>query len=344
MFSICIPNYNYEQYLGITLETIFAQQEQDFEVVLADNQSTDSSVAIMEDFAKRYPGQVRYQINPANLGFAGNLDEAGRLAERKYMLMLSSDDTIGQAALARYRQLLGLLPNPGQAIITSAKDVIDSDGKHLSTELAADMARPLWRAEDKDEALSETMGVTVYSVEAKEMLSRCFTYQANPFNFLCTLYPRSLYQQVGGYSGSRLMNPDKWFHWKLTAAAERVYFVDEPLFQYRWHANNQTAQQANSGHLKFLVDEYRSTMEVKPMLDGIGWSEKDFRKRFVHWVIVRHGLGELRKGLWLKSWRILHFGLGVYPGPVIRNRAFLPYLILLGLGPIGKVLLRLIKG
>ncbi|HAA11323.1 MAG TPA: hypothetical protein DCE41_06315 [Cytophagales bacterium] len=343
MFSICIPNYNYEKYLGETLDTIFAQTDKEFEVVLADNQSTDSSVAIMEDYAKRYPNQVRFKINATNLGFAGNLDQAGSLAEQPYMIMLSSDDTMAPTALARYRQLIEKLPEGEKFIITSAKQVIDGESQLLETVLAKDMARKLWRPEDTDASLTDTMGVPVYKVAAKEMLRRCIQHMANPYNFLCTLYPKSLYAGVGGYGASRMINPDKWFHWRLTGAAEYVYFVDEPLFQYRWHAANQSAQQANSGHLKFLADEYRTTIEAGPLLKTAEMDDVALRKSFVQWDIIRHGLGELSKGYWLKSWRILHMGLGMYPKWVIRNRAFFPYLILLGLGPVGSALLRIAK-
>ena len=344
MFTICIPNYNYAHYLPKTFDSVFAQHHNDFEVVVADNQSTDDSVAVIQRYAEQFPGKVRYQENPSNLGFAGNLDQVGRMVNTPYMLMLSSDDLMKPEALSTYQTLVSKLPSEERWVVTSAKDVIDGEDRLLETELRENMHKRLWLPEDKDEALSAAINAPVYKVASAEMLKRCFQQMANPFNFLCTAFPTELYQKVGGYGGGRLINPDKWFHWKITAAADFVYFVDLPLFQYRWHANNQTAQQANSGHLKYLVDEYRATIETsQAMLDKAGISAKELQNYFVKEDIVRHGLGELRRGLWLKSWRILHFGLGVYPGRVVRDMAFIPYLFLLFLGPIGMGILKLKK-
>ena len=40
-FSICIPNYNYEKYLGRTIQSVLDQTDADFEIVVSDNASTD---------------------------------------------------------------------------------------------------------------------------------------------------------------------------------------------------------------------------------------------------------------------------------------------------------------
>src|SRR5262249_61055753 len=113
----------------------------------------------------------------------------------------------------------------------------------------------VWRESDRSADLDGVAGAAVYKVSARELLRRSLLSMQNPFQFAATVYPRSLYEAIEGYGGSRLINPDKWFHWKLLAKAETAYFIDRPLFAYRWHASNQTAQQAGSGALKYLVDE-----------------------------------------------------------------------------------------
>ena len=45
-FSVCIPNFNYEAYLGETLDSVLDQTLRDLEVVVSDNASTDGSVAL----------------------------------------------------------------------------------------------------------------------------------------------------------------------------------------------------------------------------------------------------------------------------------------------------------
>ena len=124
------------------------------------------------------------------------------------------------------------------------------------------------------------MGAAVYRVDAKELLRRCILAMGNPFHFATTSFPRRLYEAVGGYGGRRIINPDKWFHWKLLGVADAAYFIDSPLFHYRWHTSNQDAQQKKSGALKYLVDEYLSTIEIPDQtLKDIGLSRTDVERR-----------------------------------------------------------------
>ena len=49
-FSICIPNYNYAQYIGQTIESVLNQTYQNFEIIVVDNASTDNSVEVVKAF------------------------------------------------------------------------------------------------------------------------------------------------------------------------------------------------------------------------------------------------------------------------------------------------------
>ena len=48
--SVIIPLYNAEKYLPATLESLLAQTFTDFEVIVVDDGSTDSSVTVAENF------------------------------------------------------------------------------------------------------------------------------------------------------------------------------------------------------------------------------------------------------------------------------------------------------
>lgn len=134
-----------------------------------------------------------------------------------------------------------------------------------------------------------------------------------------------------------MYNPDKWFNWKLFSEARYVYLVDEPLFSYRWHQQNQVALETSFGHLRYLVDEYRNSMEVTDtMLAASGLSRKQVEKSFVKRDIYRHGVGEFVKGRWLKSVRIFFFGLSTYPGRMLSSPYAIPYMLLLWTTPLGS--------
>lgn len=336
-FSICIPNYNYAHYLPLTFASIRNSTYQNLEVVVSDNASTDTSLEVIRDEKQKFQ-HFAFQVNPVNLGFAPNLDKAAALATGDYMIMLSSDDMMDKNALATYHKLAQLKPN---AVLSSAWDIIDSNG--AITGRTGPNAK-IWSKADLDTELSKELGCPVYRMKSNVVLKRCFQQMATPFNFCTVAYPKNLYTRAGGYEATRLINPDKWFHWKLLTQAEEAIYVDKALFQYRWHNLNQTAQQLNTGYLKYLVDEYRNTMEITPaMLSYAGFERKEFVKAFIQKDIIHHGLGEFSKGRWLKSLRVFFFGLSVYPGSMLVNKYFVIYCAALLSSPITSWLISKVK-
>ena len=329
-FSICVPNYNYEKFLGRTLDSALTQANVDLEVLVSDNVSTDGSVGVMKTRADG-DFRLRFTVNPCNVGFAGNLDRAARLATGDMMLMLSSDDLMRPGALATYQALLSQV-DAGKAVISATADIVDPNDITTGT-----MGRDpeLWTKADK--MIGLLPGVDVYRVEGPQMLKRCLATMKNPFNFLATAYPRAVYERVAGYGGSRLINPDKWFHWKLLGAGTVAYWIDKPLFAYRVHPSNQNSQQAATGALKYLVDEYASVIEMDAkQLEQVGVSRTDLERTFVERDIARHGLAELARGRSLKARRILGFGAAVYPAHAVRNQKLWALLGLCALGPVGQ--------
>ncbi len=331
-FSICIPNYNYERYLGKTLASVLEQSHTDLEVVIADNASEDRSVEIVR--AGGDP-RVRLRVNRCNVGFGGNLDRAAGMAVGEVMILLSSDDLIRAGALATYSQLFTRLGDQAATtVVSSTMDIIDADD-NTTGKLGPD--RELWRPEDLDPTLSQVLDAPVYCLPADELLRRSLRRMRNPFNFAATAYPRALYQAVEGYGGGRLINPDKWFHWRLLGAAKRAYFIDQPLFAYRWHAANQSAQQAVTGALKHLADEYASTLELDgALLDRLGLERQELEGAFIEHDIGRHGLATLARGQSARARRILRFGQATYPWHLRRNRKASALGWLLALGPVGS--------
>jgi glycosyltransferase involved in cell wall biosynthesis len=326
-FSICIPNYNYEQYLGITLKSIAEQAYRKFEVVVSDNCSTDNSIEVVKSFENQIE-HLRWKINNRNVGFAANLDESGKMATAPWMIMLSSDDVMQPEALSVYKDLIDAVGEKGNIAISCTFEKIDGEGNHLS------LIKPehigVWYKQDIDEEISKLLGCNVYKVASAEMLKRCLTAFRNPFNFAATCYSKSTYEKVCGYGGGRLYNPDKWFHWKLLTETEYVFFIDNPLFQYRWHQNNQAAQQTNNQVLKYWIDEYRNTFETdRQMLNISGLKAEQVQINFTQKVIMASAFTQLKQSNYLLAKRIFSFGLSCYPQIMQRNKYYWPMRILL---------------
>src|SRR5262245_7849518 len=85
LFSVCIPNYNYAKYIGETIQSVLDQRFQNFEIIVADNASTDGSVKVVEAF--RSP-KINIIQNRYNVGFSPNLDRATERARGEHLILL----------------------------------------------------------------------------------------------------------------------------------------------------------------------------------------------------------------------------------------------------------------
>lgn len=329
-FSICIPNYNYGSYIGDTIRSALSQ-EADVEVLVADNASTDNSVAVVEGIGD---ARVHLRRNRWNVGFAGNLDRACAGASGDRMILLSSDDLAGPGALALYARLAKELgPDAKRAVFCSGRYVINGSGAVIQ-EQGLPIRR--WVDSREDLSLSKAIGETVRRTDARTLLAEAMADMRTPFYFATTCYPRALYEAVEGYGGGALMNPDKVFAWKLLSVSDEVFYIDAPLFSYRVHDANQTAQQRQSGSLKHLMDQYRATFDTAPeVLEFSGVTRDDLARAFVEHDVALRGLKALAEGERHLALRHLEFGRAAYPELTASSRRVWMLRGALALGPLG---------
>lgn len=90
-FSICIPNYNSEQYIERLIKSIECQTYKNYEVIIVDDMSTDNSPKILEEITKRNPHC--YFIKDSRKKYNGGTRNACvGLAEGEYILFADCDD------------------------------------------------------------------------------------------------------------------------------------------------------------------------------------------------------------------------------------------------------------
>lgn len=94
--SIVIPVFNRERLLAQALESVLPQLQDGDEIIVADDGSSDGSVAT----ARRYP-QVVVEASPANHGAAAALNRGLARASRAWLAFLDSDDLAAPDRFAR---------------------------------------------------------------------------------------------------------------------------------------------------------------------------------------------------------------------------------------------------
>jgi glycosyltransferase involved in cell wall biosynthesis/SAM-dependent methyltransferase len=68
LVSVIVPNYNYASFLPDRLESILKQTHRVFEILVLDDASTDSSLAVIESYRRRFPDLIRVLPNTTNSG------------------------------------------------------------------------------------------------------------------------------------------------------------------------------------------------------------------------------------------------------------------------------------
>ena len=89
--SVVMPVYNREQYLKESIESILNQTFTDFEFIIVDDQSTDSSWQIIQEYANKDSRIVAVK-NTGKKGCYSARNFGHRLAKGKYIAVMDSDD------------------------------------------------------------------------------------------------------------------------------------------------------------------------------------------------------------------------------------------------------------
>ncbi len=98
--SVVIPLYNVEKYVGECLDSLLAQTFQNFEVIVADDCSTDSSPAVVESYASKFGGRLKLTRMKKNSGSAGSPRNRGiELSCGEYLYFMDPDDAVTPTAL-----------------------------------------------------------------------------------------------------------------------------------------------------------------------------------------------------------------------------------------------------
>ena len=103
--SICIPTYNFGEFIGETLESILPQVVEGVEVVIFDGGSTDDTPAVVGAFQERFPA-LRYHRRDERGGIDRDMARTVELARGEYCWLFSSDDLIKPGAIPRMLEQL----------------------------------------------------------------------------------------------------------------------------------------------------------------------------------------------------------------------------------------------
>ena len=126
--SIITPCFNCEKYLLQTIDSVLAQTFQDWEMIIVDDCSTDSSYGIALEASKHEP-RISVYKNEQNMGACFSRNFATDKAKGKYLAFLDSDDIWYAEKL---KEQLDFMQKNNCDFCFCEYELIDSDSKSLN--------------------------------------------------------------------------------------------------------------------------------------------------------------------------------------------------------------------
>lgn len=231
--SVLVPVCNGETFLAECLESILAQDFEDMEILIADDASTDGSVALVERYAAR-DSRIRWWKNPENLGLPGNHNVCLHQARGEYVKFIHADDKL--LSTSTIRQMVAALDDNPSVVLVGCQ-------QHLTG------------AKSRPTIFSKKSGV----YDGKRMIVTSLAQNTNLIGQpTLTLFRRSAAQR--GFD-DRFVGHWDYEMWCHLLEQGDFFYLAEDLATWRVHENQQTARQEETGsahheHLVFMETHY----------------------------------------------------------------------------------------
>ncbi|SFP80190.1 Glycosyltransferase involved in cell wall bisynthesis [Butyrivibrio proteoclasticus] len=129
MVSVVVAIYNMENYLEHCIESVLQQTYTNYEVLLVNDGSTDSSEAIIDKYRKKYPTKLK-KICKQNGGLSSARNAALKQVEGKYLTFLDADDYYSNDYLER---LVNEAEQKNLDVLCSGQYKVTKTGKIVNT-------------------------------------------------------------------------------------------------------------------------------------------------------------------------------------------------------------------
>lgn len=107
--SIVIPIYNVKDYMAASVQSAINQTEQDIEVILVDDGSTDGSQQLCDQYAES-DSRIRV-IHKENGGLSSARNSGVKIASAEYVLLLDGDDYLHEKTVQRLLDVVAKYPS-----------------------------------------------------------------------------------------------------------------------------------------------------------------------------------------------------------------------------------------
>lgn len=227
--SVVVPVYNVEKYLKECIDSIINQTLEDIEIICVNDGSTDSSLEILNNYAKKDSRII--VINKSNSGYGHTMNMGLNAASGEYIGIIESDDF---ADKNMFEDLYKLAKESDADIVKGDWYNYWSKNKFARKNNRISSAKTLKLTNAKQDKSLLRINPSVWSaIYKKEFL--------NKYNIRFLETPGASYQDLA-------------FSFKVFALAEKVILTDKAYLYYR--QDNMNSSVKSKTKVYCVCDEY----------------------------------------------------------------------------------------
>ncbi len=243
--SVCIPMYNGEKYLRDCLDSVLSQSYWDLEILCVDDQSSDSTVDIVKEYAA-LDDRIKLHINEENLGLVGNWNKCIELATADYIKYVFQDDVIHPECIAKKMEAIEGFDCP---ICACRRDFIieNNASKNIRKYFQYDIKKPEHFFGNTDYISADQFGEVAKNFPLANLVGEPSVF----------LFHKSVIDKMGAFDATFSQLVD--FEFVLRMISEFGFvFIPETLAYFRVHGGAESDKNTslNRSKEKFFKVEY----------------------------------------------------------------------------------------
>jgi glycosyltransferase involved in cell wall biosynthesis len=236
--SVLVPTYNGERYLAACLDSVLAQTQSDWELIVVDDCSSDGTLDIARAYARR-DARVRVARNRTNLGMVRNWNHCVDLARGTWVKFLFQDDLMVPSCIAE----MVAAAREATDFVACKRGFIFEDGTS-ATDREFYLTHPSVTSLD---GMAEVSPAVVCDW-AIDRLGVNFIGEPS-----AVLLRRDLFARFGGFDPDLIMICDTEY-WVRVASHTGLIHVPQTLCQFRVHPGSASARALASRRYRISLD------------------------------------------------------------------------------------------
>ena len=243
LVSIAVITYNHQKFITTAIKSIIAQDYPNFEIVVADDASSDNTVELVQKLSEKHPEKIRILTTAKNVGPVNNWFQCVTACKGKYVIGLAGDDEFLPGMLSK--QVANMEKHPNSAISYADAIVFDVKNNEKLYNLSG-------KTPSKSGGLKIALEDSIY-YSPSIMFKKEFVPKKNIFQNLRSGADLAFYKEIMIIAGEKA----------------EIHYLPEALYKYQKHDANITVTETNyrTEHIEAIIILQKKYPQYKECLN-----------------------------------------------------------------------------